>query len=268
MTTHPLIRSYLLNRIIFILIPIFISVGLRAQTVPNFSVNDCFGINYNLFNSLDEGKIVVIGWTMPCGTCVLPLKTTYNVVQSFQASHPGKVIMLLADDYANTDCASINLWANSNGMTQTLRFSNAAIKMMDYGSNGMPKVVVIAGPNRKVFYNANDEVNHILLQQAIVDALSLVMSTKENTDGNIIMKIYGNPVSNSAWVSFSLDHASQVETQIINEAGQELSSVFHGHYIAGTHQIKLPVDGLKNGLYFLKLKYSKGNIVQKFSIFN
>lgn len=243
-----------------------LSTGLFAQTATNFNVPNCAGVNYDLFSALDAGKVVVIGWTMPCGSCVLPLKTTYNVVQSYQTNFPGMVEMLLCDDYANTPCSSVELWANSNGLTNTNRFSNGAIKMMDYGSVGMPKVVVIGGPDRKVYYNANNNVDHVALQKAINNAISIVLSESENSASSFSIKLAPNPVSNEAVVAIHLPKASEISIDYINEKGQEIRNVFAGFKDQGPHQISLSTSGLKNGIYFLRLQHGEGTKMLKFSV--
>lgn len=43
----------------------------------------------------------------------------------FQTSIPGEVHMFLANDYAYTSCASIDLRATKNGIKETRRFLNA-----------------------------------------------------------------------------------------------------------------------------------------------
>lgn len=202
---------------------VMISISLYAQNATNFSVKDCSGQQYTLFDELNAGKVVILTWTMPCGSCVLPLKTTYNVVQSFQSSHPGIVHMLMADDYANTSCASIDQWALSNGMPNTRRFSNPAIRMLDYVSNGMPKVVVIGGPEKQVFYNANDAVDHVALQAAIQSAISVITSLPASVQGDEI-KISFQPSGNSivATSLFPIDSPSKLD--ILTLAGQKIHS--------------------------------------------
>ena len=253
---------------IFILILAFhllIKPGV-SQNAPNFNVPDCLGVNYDLFENLDAGKIVVIGWTMPCNPCILPLLTTYNVVQSYQNSYPGIVEMLLADDYANTPCNIIQVWANSNGLINTRRFSDPAIHMMDYGSNGMPKVVVI-GADRKVYYNANDQVDHTKLIEGIDLAIeSLTTSVPQLNPDQKVLNIYPNPVNDETIVSIRLDAPGEIVLKVLNMAGQEKSILFEGR--AQQKDISLDVDlhGLIPGMYLLQLRLDNNIIVKKFNV--
>jgi hypothetical protein len=255
-----------MNKIYLLTVLCLFSTGIFAQSATNFNVPNCAGVNYDLFSALDAGKVVVIGWAMPCGSCVLPLKTTYNVVQSYATNFPGRVEMLLCDDYANTPCNSLELWANSNGLTNTNRFSNGAIKMQDYGSVGMPKVVVIGGPDHKVYYNADNSVDHVALQKAINNAISIVLGSSENSASSVSLKVAPNPVSNAALVSFTLSKASEIRMDVINEKGQAIRNVVAGFKEQGAQQIELSTTGLKNGIYVIRLQHSEGTQMLKFSV--
>src|SRR5438128_5107173 len=127
-----------------------------AQTATDFTADDCGGTSHNLFTELDSGKVIVLVWVMPCGACTGAALTTYNVVESYQSANPNTVYMYLCDDYANTSCSSLNSWGTSAGIAESsssLRFSDAAINLTDYGSAGMPKIVVVGGTDHTVFYN-------------------------------------------------------------------------------------------------------------------
>lgn len=237
-----------------------------SQNATNFNVPDCLGVNYELYENLDAGKVVVIGWTMPCSSCILPLLTTYNVVQSYQNSHPGVVEMLLADDYADTPCNIIQVWANSNALINTRRFSNPAIHMMDYGSNGMPKVVVI-GADRKVYYNADDQVDHNKLIEGIDLAIeSLTTSVPQLNPDQKVLNIYPNPVNDETIVSIRLDAPGEIVLKVINMAGQEKSILFQGRAYHKDISLNKDMHGLMPGMYLLQLRFGNNIVVEKFNV--
>ncbi len=237
-----------------------------TQNATNFNVPDCAGVEYELFAELDAGKVVVIGWTMPCNPCILPLKTTYNVVQSYAEEHPGIVEMIIADDYANTHCNVINIWANSAGLENTRRFSNGAIRMLDYGTNGMPKVVVVAGEARKVYYNADDEVDHEELIKAIDLAISTITGTSERRIEENMFKVVPNPASGHATLQFSLGSDAEVGVQVFNQFGQQVAGVFSGTMRSGDHSIELPVSALPAGVYVVQVQLNDSRKFARFKI--
>jgi hypothetical protein len=162
---------------LLLLIILFAALGSsQAQTATNFTCNDCSGVSHDLFSECDAGNVVVLCWVMPCNSCVGGALTCNNVCQSF----PNNVLFYVIDDYGNTNCTSLNSWATSNNITPTATFSNASIDMLDYGSTGMPKAVVIGGPNHTVFYNANNSFNGTAIQTAINQAMTATTIKEED----------------------------------------------------------------------------------------
>ncbi|HQI46179.1 MAG TPA: hypothetical protein PLC59_08990, partial [Bacteroidales bacterium] len=126
-----------MKRNILISILIFFTVFSFAQTTAvNFICNDCKGTSHNLFTELDDGKVIVLVWVMPCATCISPSRSAYDAVQTYSSSHPGRVKFYLADDYVNTSCNTLTTWANNNGMTGATIFSNTAVNPANYGNVG------------------------------------------------------------------------------------------------------------------------------------
>jgi len=234
----------------FILL-LLINVSAFSQTATNFSCNDCSGKYYDLFTHLDSGKVVVICWVMPCATCVLPTKTTYNVVQSYKTSHPGKVKMIICDDFANSSCNTIESWVNANVFTNTLRFSDAKINMSHYGNFGMPKVVVLAGTGKKVYFNQNDIINATKLQDAINLAGSETSSVSELNAGSKI-SIYPNPVSGSE-LTISLPETEILKISIYNISGQ-LTEEINNHSSTFANQlIRINTENYIAGIYYCRI---------------
>ena len=136
---------------------------MQAQTATDFTADDCSGTSHNLYTELDAGKVVVITWVMPCGSCVAGGNAAQSAVQSFATSNPGKVVFWLIDDFGDTPCASLTSWATSSGISKPVLFPNTgnAVDENDFGGMGMPHVVVIS-PNKTILYNkkngsTNDE---------------------------------------------------------------------------------------------------------------
>jgi len=229
------------------------SIGF-AQTATNFNCNDCEGVNHDLFTELNAGKVIVICWVMPCGSCVGPSLTTSNVVASFENSYPEKVFMYLVDDYANTNCNSLNNWANNNNIHPASVFSNSAIKMSDYGSPGMPKVVVVGDVNHAVFYNANNSVNATALQEAINTAItSTTTGVEEDKSAFSSVEFFPNPSSTNSSIVFSLVKSSDVKVEIHDQLGKKVSEMNLANLPQGENKIEISTAELSNGIYFIKL---------------
>ena len=139
-----------------------------AQTnATNWTAPDCNSTSHTLFNELDNGKIIVFAWVMPCGSCVGPSTTAYNVVQSFATSNPGQVLFYLADDLGDASCSTLTSWINSNSIGNTANmtiFSNSGnvISEANFGGTGMPHIVVMGGTDHKIYFNKkNSQANPV-----------------------------------------------------------------------------------------------------------
>jgi len=238
------------KQLLTILLVAFAAIGM-AQTATNFNCNDCATTPYDLFSELDAGNVIVLCWVMPCGACTGTALTSYNVVQSYQSGYPNTVYMYVCDDYANTSCTSINSWANANGLTNTTRFSNSSISMLDYGSNGMPKIVVLGGSSHTVFYNVNNTVNSTNLQNAINAAL-LATSIDEPNSPVSSLNVFPNPSAGGAEIKFNLVKSSDVTLELFNLEGQMLQNIFSGKLSAGDNKVQVNLTNFPAGMYLVK----------------
>lgn len=252
-----------MKRTILLIPLLLIFISLHPQTATNFSCKDCTGTTYELFAELDAGKVVVIDWVMPCGPCVGPTLTTYNIVKSYQDSHPGKVVMYLCDDFADTPCPSLISWANSIGVHDAVFFSDAAIDMMDYGSIGMPKVVVIGGPEYKVFFNTNNTLDHQELIAAIDEAIAATTVGVENLTGSKSgIRLFPNPSKGIFSVTYSVDSASPVVIEILGMDGQVIMKQLISNPSAGENMMGFD-QLLPYGIYLVKVTSNQGTRVEK-----
>ncbi len=245
------------------------SIMIMAQTnATNFIANDCSGVSHELFKELEAGKVIVLVWVMPCGACTGPAITAYNIVKDFQVSNPNKVFYYMVDDYANTNCQSLGSWCTSNGINQSaysLRFSNSKIKMMDYGSDGMPKIVVVAGSDHKIYYNVNNTINPVNFQKAINTALILT-ATNDQDDKNTSLTISPNPVNESTIVTCTLEQSFNVKIEVLNLEGKLLQSVYSGKLPAGENKMDLNVANYNSGIYYIRLSYDDKIKLSKFTV--
>ena len=240
-------KKYLI--LISFCIPTIVS---QAQTATDFTVTDCSGNSYNLFSDLGAGKVVVITWTMPCGACVAGALTAYNIAQSYEVAYPGKVKMLLVDDFGNTPCSSINSWGNSNGLTRTVKFSDASIRMNDYGVAGMPKTIAIA-PDHSVIFNQNNGVNPDSLQAAI-DAVLITTEIKNIPSSLASATVFPNPAFQKATLKIDLVKTAEVRVGIFDLDGKELQIAYQGKCASGENLLPLDLSKLSNGIYHIRIE--------------
>jgi hypothetical protein len=239
----------------------------KSQTATNFNVNDCNGVNHDLFNELNSGKVIVLCWVMPCSTCEAPAKSAHDIVQSYSVSNPGQVLFYLCDDFGTTSCATLNNWAASKGLTNFTLFSSNQIKMSDYGSNGMPKLVVLGGGSTHTVYdNQNNTLNITTFSTAINTALAnSPTGLAQNTIIPLKNSIAPNPVSNELNLSYYSASTGNVKMEIYNLIGEKVltKSTF---VVSGNNKVSINVSELAKGEYFLKLEQGTLSETLKFII--
>lgn len=222
-----------------------------SQTATNFTTNDCNLVSHDLFSELDAGKVVVMTWVMPCGTCIAPAATAAAVVQSY--SNPN-VVFYLCDDYGDNTCTTVINWATTNGIVCNSIFCTPDIDMTDYGTVGMPKTVVVGGPDHAIFFNKNGTVQTSFLEDAIDDALATNLGVNENPATGLKMTVFPNPASNYLTVNFTMGSAADVSIDFVNLLGEIVTSVSLGNQLSGNQQYNLYLESLTNGFYFVNLK--------------
>jgi hypothetical protein len=226
-----------------------------SQTIAtNFNVADCAGTNHDLFAELDAGKVIVISFVMPCGSCIGPSLSANSKVKSYATSDPGRVNFYIADDYANTNCTSLTSWANTNGMTGVPVFSSTVVKMSDYGTAGMPKVVVIAGKDHSILFNQDNTINTTELTDAINKGLSLTPNgIADNSVPDFKLELFPNPLkTDKIALNYSLNENSDVIVELYNALGSIEQIAIFEKQTPGKHEAILNFEGLSNGVYLVK----------------
>lgn len=244
--------------------------AFSQTTATNFTANDCGGTSHNLFSELNAGKVVVIAFIMPCGSCVAPSLAASNKVKTYASSNPGKVVFYLSDDVGTTSCSTLSTWANTNGLSGSTIFANTAVKESVYGSGGMPKIVVLGGSDHKVYYNKNGAMDATAFQTAINTALAASSTTgiDENNNTDFQLNVFPNPATENISVDYVVNEDTNVHLAIYNVLGEKVEAIDLGPQTSGIHKTDINVESIPNGTYFLKLDTSTGSKTFKFAIVN
>lgn len=240
--------------------------AIAQTTATNFNVNDCSGTNHNLFAELDAGKVVVIAFVMPCSSCISPSLSAYTEVQDYAVTNPGRVVFYLSDDVGTSSCTTITNWGNTNGITSPdAVFCNTAVKQANYGSAGMPKIVVLAGASHSVLFNQNNGLNVTNFNNAI--SQGLVTGISENKQNDFKLSFFPNPsTTNKANINYTLVEGSDVTVEIYNTLGAKVKNVNLEKQAAGKHESILDFETLTNGVYFMKLNAGGYSQILKFTV--
>ncbi len=226
------------------------------MTATDFTINDCSGVSHHLFGELDGGKIIVAVFVMPCSGCMIPAIDAQNVVQSFATSHPGRVEMYLVDDDGLTTCTELNSWRNSNGLHIMPTFSDPAFVQTQYGTPGMPKVVVLGGTDHKVYDNQNNTFDMEQLRNGINAALGFPTSTRSVSKNAPFFNISPNPATTSATATINVPDDRLAGFQYFDKMGR-LVRTRTAHLKKGVNTLGIDLSGLAPGEYIIRL--SAGN---------
>ena len=232
---------------------------MYSQTyATNFVEEDCDGVTHDLFDELDNGNVIIISWVMPCGPCATYSFPAYNAVQSFNTSHPGKVHFYIADDYANSACGLLNNFANNYSMSNSTIFTSSNITMSDYGVDGMPKVVVLAGNDHLVYLNKNDDkINysdvHAAISNALADGISSFNDSKANTFEISKLKAFPSPASDNITLSYNLKKQDIINIQLIDILGKQTIIIKDQIQNPGINSVDINTEKYSNGNYFIKI---------------
>jgi len=234
----------------------------KAQsTATDFQVKDCAGINRHLFAELDAGKVIVLSMVHPCVSCVAPTKTAIDVVNTFANSHPARVLFYLTDDVGNTPCNSLNSWASTYGISGVTILSDPSITQADYGSSGMPKILVLGGSTHKVLLNQDNGINSNDLTAAIQSAL--LLSGLKNAQQPIAYHLYPNPATDKMLVDIELPVMTYVKYELIDVLGNVVYENEGSYFLQGKHEINISVKEMSRGIYFFKVCLNQSCATQK-----
>ena len=236
-----------------------LSFGFAQSTATNFTATDCASASHTLFTELNGGNVIVVCWVMPCGACITGASNSASAVQSFASSNPGQVKFYLVDDAGNTSCSTLSSWASTNSITADAKFGNSGnvIKMSDYGTSGMPKIVVLGGSSHTVYYNVNGSGSVSAISSAITTALNSMTGIAEPVSSVSSLNVFPNPASVSSSVSYSLETPSAVSVELYNMVGAKVKTIFSGNQTTGDYEMDIDCAKLQNGIYFVKLSAGK-----------
>ena len=253
-----------MKKTLLIIFAILTSLGFAyAQTTAtNFTTNDCDGISHTLFDELDDDKVIVISWVMPCNPCATYAGYAADAVQAFATSHPGRVKHYLADDYANSTCSYLSGWASNYNISTDAVFSDGQLDMSDYGTPGMPKVVVLGKNSHTIYYNKNDNtITQIDVEDAITLALTATVGIDEEAT-NLQLNAYPNPTT--GFINIEYTSQSPVQFDVINMLGEKVLS----QNTNNTKNATVDVSNLTKGIYFLRMIADSKTTNLKFTLRN
>jgi hypothetical protein len=257
-----LINSRLMKQFLTAIL-LFLTTIFNGQTATNFVANSCDGVEYELFDRLDSGQVIVLSWVKPDNTDLALISSAYNVVKEFQMTYPNRVFLFICDDYANTSCAGLNNWVTNNAFTDCTTFSDSAIKMSDYLLNSVPKVAVVGTSAHHVF-TVQATVDDSSLRTAIHSAIIGPIVQNESMNNYFQTKLNPIPADNNLTIDYKLEQAENIVIEIINTNGKRVVYIINKGS-QGPNTV-INTGFIINGSYILKLSNGDKADVVKFIV--
>ncbi|MFI5221474.1 MAG: T9SS type A sorting domain-containing protein [Bacteroidia bacterium] len=255
------------KNILIILASMFVGYFVGAQTTAtDFTATDCSGTSHNLFTELNAGKVIVVAMVHPCGSCVAPSVSAFNVVKNYATSKPGKVLFYLVDGNNNcTSAGQLTPWANTYGLGSVTKFSTTSVYNTSYYAPAMPSIMVFSGGNHAVAFRQDNSLTSANLTAAIDQAI-ITSGVNEEKQTNFQLSVYPNPASEKVSVNFFLNQTTDVTIDIFDLLGSKIKSIPLGKQTSGNHQPVIETETLNNGIYFLKLNAGEFSQIIRFSV--
>lgn len=226
------------------------------DTAVNFNVKDVNGVTHQLYDYLDEGKIVLVDFfTVTCGPCA-----TYTPEISESYLHFGC-------NSGNVVVIGIN-WGSDNAQVIDFGQENGALYpevsgtegngnhvVSDFGILSYPSVILIKPdrsiPEPYIWPPSTAHLDSILLQHGAVESICVTGIDSNDGPGNRIL-LHPNPAGsllNLSWQSNLL--VNRIE--LFTVQGQRVSDFPDYPANNAVNNFTIDVSGFPKGYYLLKL---------------
>ncbi len=248
-------KASIMRAIISGVILLFLTVASYGQTpletAEDFKVKDPEGNIYELFNILDQNKIVMLDFfTTGCGNCQIAaphVQQTYEyfgcgegnveiIAVNFGASNPD--VLEFQDTYGIFTPVCSGLDGGGNEVHQL------------YQVNIYPTFVIIA-PDRTIIHQQvyPQETDHFieLISEAGGEPMECTVGVQKQESETSALKIYPVPTSNFITLEIGKEFSENSEVRIYNSCGK---MVYHSEPTNDSRgRMEIDVSGFNTGIY-------------------
>ena len=246
-----------MKKIFIFVLSLFFAVGLKAQQTTlseavDFTVTDCHGQTYNLFEILDRGQAVFIDFFFnSCGQFqTISPYITGSYTQMGCNMHD---VFYIEISYIDSD-ATCQQWANQYGVEfPTVGRDGGGNEVFElYGIQACPTLVLIM-PDRSIPiqglldlypFSAQDVVN--AMQQHGLQPHDCINDGVEEND--VMLTLFPNPANESV----TLQGENLGVVSLYNVLGQKIDT-----FIPEGAELIIPTGKYQEGIYFIRT--SNGN---------
>lgn len=247
---------------------VFLSVILTAQTTldtaTNFIAKDIYGNRIELFEFLDDDKIVVIDFfNTSCGPCQTYAPDMQASYEDF-GSNEGNVIFLGISK--GDDNAMVAHFDSVFGITYP------SVSGSQGGGNGIhtqfnilgtPTVIVIK-PDREISAKHIWEPITANINDAVLNAGGIMVGFEEYIAYSENLSVFPNPALSGTNIHF-ISSGNLYSILLFDITGKAMLSIPASYFPAGIQSIRLDLSEIPEGIYLLGLE-SQGVVVGKHKV--
>lgn len=235
-----------------------------AQTTAmDFTQDDCNGNAHHLFETLDQGKVVIMEFFMTnCTPCINAGNALKPHFEDLQLAYPGMVEWYHIGFTDSYTCETVATWVTNNNFP-SVPFNNGAAMVAYYGGFGMPTIVVVGGTDHAVLFaevgfSAGDEME---VHDVVVEFFaSNVLAEQVNND--LTVNALYNSSTESLTIAWNSSSQKADKIEIFTVSGQLVSSV--RNVTGSSYAINVPE--IPSGIYIIKVVSEGKTNTQRISI--
>ena len=257
-----------------------------SQSGYNATCNDenasCY-LNTNFATTFPNGIVVGSGTRYLKFTSAEAIHNFLPANSTARALNQGTILNPSSSTYNNGLAAQVATTLLNIGFGKNHDFSATDVSLGDlfitsgvFEGMKVSEVVTIANTilgNGTTTYNINDVSKALIAINSNYEAgtdMEFLRCTGRAALVNPILgtelvsyMVYPNPIKDNATIEYTLNNNSSVSIKLYNVTGQLVNTIFDGKAEAGEkYTVKFNVDGMKSGVYFMKLT-TNNNVVSK-----
>lgn len=233
------------------------------QTAPDFTVTDLDGVEHNLYNYLNDGKVVIVDVSATwCSICWSFHQGHFleDIYQKYGPNGTDQVVVLFYEGDANTgDNAVFGTGGSTKGdwtNGSSYPFINESPLSLDMSvwNKGFPTVSVVNPADKTIVADLTDYKNQgVEAMYEVIDNLLGPVAVKDEQK-DLPVRVYPNPFTESVTIDLSESINTVSSIEIVNSVGKSIENK-----IVNSELINISTENYIAGNYFVLLK--EGNKV-------
>lgn len=174
--------------------------------------------------------------------------------------------------YVSNNCGTT--WSLRKQLRGTTDLNTAGIVSGSFVPSGPEQWAITSVNNISALYHTSNfrikfefesaGGNNVYIDDININGLPV--SVDELLGGNSALAVVPNPATDVAQAIFQLEQAHNVRLELLDVLGRSVAVFHDGQRAAGIHRVDIPVEGLRSGVYLVRMQYGANTQVQRFVV--